>query len=40
VKEHLVDTSLTQNPFQIIWERVAMTFTTEEVTAAYRRLSE
>jgi hypothetical protein len=37
VKEHLADTSLTQNPFQSIWEWVTMTFITEEVTAAYRR---
>jgi hypothetical protein len=40
VKEHMADTSLTQNHFQSIWERVTVTFTTEEVTAAYRRLSE
>jgi hypothetical protein len=37
VKEHLADTSLTQNPFQSILERITMTITTEEVTAAYRR---
>jgi hypothetical protein len=37
VKEHMADTSLTQNPFQSIWERVTVTFTTEEVTAAYHR---
>jgi hypothetical protein len=37
VKEHLADTSLTQNHFQSILERVTVTFTTEEVTAAYRR---
>jgi hypothetical protein len=37
VKEHLADTSLTQNHFQGILERVTMTFNTEEVTAAYRR---
>jgi hypothetical protein len=36
-KEHVADTSLTQNTFQSIWERVTMTITTEEVTAAYRR---
>jgi hypothetical protein len=35
VKEHMADTFLTQNHFQSIWERVTMTFTTEEVTAAY-----
>jgi hypothetical protein len=40
VKEHLADTYLTQNPFQIIWERVTVTFITEEVTATYRRWSE
>jgi hypothetical protein len=37
VKEHLAVTSLTQNHFQIILERVTMTITTEEVAAAYRR---
>jgi hypothetical protein len=37
VKEHMDDTSLTQNPFQSIWERVTVTFITEEVTAAYRQ---
>jgi predicted RNA-binding protein (virulence factor B family) len=37
VKEHLADTSLTQNHFQSILEWVTVTFTTEEVTAAYRR---
>jgi hypothetical protein len=37
VKEHLADTSLTQNPLKSIWERVTVTFITEEVTAAYRR---
>jgi hypothetical protein len=37
VKEYVADTSLTQNHFQSILERVTVTFTTEEVTAAYRR---
>jgi hypothetical protein len=37
VKEHLADTSLTPNHFQSILERETMTFTTEEVTAAYRQ---
>jgi hypothetical protein len=37
VKEHLADLSLTQNHFQNILEWVTVTFTTEEVTAAYRR---
>jgi hypothetical protein len=36
-KELLADTSLTQNHFQSIWERATVTFTTEEVTSAYRR---
>jgi hypothetical protein len=37
VKELLADTSLIQNHFQSILERVTVTLTTEEITAAYRR---